>query len=296
MKSRNIIFIVFALLILTNVLAWIAVFDLARSQYLEIVFFDVGQGDSIFIETPQQHQILIDGGPTPVVLEKLGKEMPFWDRTIDLVILTHPEKDHITGLLEVLRIYKVENILWTGVIRDSLEYKKWISLLEKEGANIFLAKAGQIICADCKTWKAQVLFPLEKIAGHKMKNSNNSSIVLKLTVGNKDFLLTGDIEKSSELKLLKTNLKLKADVLKIAHHGSKSSSIPEFIKQVNPSSAVISVGKDNPYGHPHFEVLNTLNTYGIEILRTDILGDIKFITDGTVLKLKTKSEKRKAEN
>src|SRR3989344_6608219 len=116
--KKNIVFIILGVLVLLNVLAWIGVWQLNQSL-LEVTFFDVRQGDAIFIETPQGHQILIDGGPTSAVLEKLGKEMPFWDRTIDLIILTHPEQDHMAGLIEVLEGYKIENIFWTGVLRDT---------------------------------------------------------------------------------------------------------------------------------------------------------------------------------
>ena len=122
--SKKIILVIFGILIGLNILAWLAVYDLSKSQFLEVNFFDVGQGDSIFIETPQRHQILIDGGPDETILEKLGREMPFWDRTIDLIILTHPEHDHLAGLIEVLKRYKVENILWTGVSRTTSEYKE----------------------------------------------------------------------------------------------------------------------------------------------------------------------------
>ena len=141
MKKENekIIFSIFGFLFLVNLFAWLVVLDLRRHRVLEVNFFDVGQGDAIFIETPTGHQILIDGGPSLKIIEKLAKEIPFWDRSIDLIILTHPEKDHITGLLEVLKRYKVENILWTGIIKENPEYKEWVSLIEKEKANIKIA-------------------------------------------------------------------------------------------------------------------------------------------------------------
>ncbi|MDP3763597.1 MAG: MBL fold metallo-hydrolase, partial [bacterium] len=140
--KRNPVLIILGILVGLNLLAWLAVWELGSGTGLEVTFFDVGQGDAVFIETPQGQQILIDGGPSSVILEKLGKEMPFWDRTIDLIILTHPERDHLAGLLEVLKSYKVENILWTGVVRDTAEYKEWQKLIQEEGAKIFIAKAG----------------------------------------------------------------------------------------------------------------------------------------------------------
>ena len=142
--KRNPVFIILGILLGLNILAWAAVWSL-RPQGLEVTFFDVGQGDAAFIETPQNQQILIDGGPTSIILEKLGREMPFWDRTIDLIILTHPEHDHMAGLIEVLKRYQVGNILWTGVVRDTAEYKEWQKLIKEEGAKIYIAQAGQQI-------------------------------------------------------------------------------------------------------------------------------------------------------
>lgn len=282
MKSQNLIATIILVLFGANILAWLVVFDLAKPKYLEVTFFDVGQGDAALIETPQRQQILIDGGPSSIILEKLGKEMPFWDRTIDLIILTHPEIDHLSGLLEVLKRYKIENILWTGVVREIPEYKEWQKLLEKEGANIFFVKTGQkISCTECRRqkWEMKILFPFQNLAGQRMeRSSNDTSIVAKLSSGQIDILFTGDIEAKTEQELVGRGLDLKSEILKVAHHGSKTSTIPEFIAAVSPEIAVISVGKDNPYGHPHSQTLENLR--GIKILRTDIDGDIKIKSDG----------------
>lgn len=270
-------------LFLSNILAWLVVYDLSRSRFLEVNFFDVGQGDAIFIETPDSRQILIDGGPGSAVLEKLGKAMPFWDRTIDLVILSHPESDHLSGLLEVLKRYKVENILWTGVKRNTAEYAEWLRLIEKESSNVFIVQAGKEATASGIVF--EVLFPLESQEGKEFKDSNNSSIVAKLTFGDTAFLLTGDVYKSAEEELIRREIALDSDVLKISHHGSKTSTSEEFIKNVSPDIAVISAAKDNSYGHPHQDVLETLEKYGINILRTDLDGDIKIFSDGKNLKI-----------
>ena len=304
-------FILFTLagLFLLNVLAWIAVFDLSKPRFLEVNFFDIGQGDAIFIETPQYHQILIDGGSTSAILEKLGKEMPFWDKSIDLIILTHLERDHMAGLIEVLKEYKVENILWTGIIRDTVEFKEWHDLLEKEKAKIFIAKTGQRITFSRRPGLVDkyidILHPFENLAGKEFKDSNDNSIVSKLTFGQPPFLFTGDISKSVEKELvIRENscvnspapyrtegsgtgcelARLKSDVLKVAHHGSKTSSSEEFLKEVLPEIAIIQVGK-NSYGHPHSEILERLENFGIRILRTDQIGDIKIISDGKNLKI-----------
>lgn len=286
-KNLKSVFFLFALLFCFNILAWIAVSDLNKLPLLEVIFFDVGQGDAIFIETPQKHQILIDGGPSPLVLERLGESLPFWDKTLDLIILTHPEHDHISGLIEVLKRYKVENILWTGIVRDTADYEEWKKLIEKEKAKIFIAQAGQKIL-----WKSgsdnfiSILYPFENLEDQVVKNTNNTSIIAKLIFGENSFLFTGDAYKSVERELLERGVKVNSDVLKVGHHGSKTSSSKEFIEQVSPEMAIISAGKENRYGHPYQEVLETLEKYDIKILRTDEKGDIKIISDGKNLIIK----------
>ncbi len=274
--TKKYVLVIFGSLFCLNVLAWLAVWELSRQRPLEVNFFDIGQGDSIFLQTPERRQILIDGGPDSAVLEKLGKEMPFWDRTIDLVILTHPEHDHISGLIEVLKRYKVKNILWTGILRDTAEYREWKELIQKEEANIYIAKAGQCVILDVT--QLCVLYPFESLEGQKFKDSNNTSIVAKLIFGETSFLFTGDVCKSVERKLLGLAEQLDSDVLKVGHHGSKTSTAPEFVEAVSPEVAVVSVGKDNYYGHPHPETIQALE--GTRFFRTDWDGDIKVISDG----------------
>ena len=131
------------LLFLVNLIIWQIIFYLNQDNFLEVTFFDVGQGDAIFIETPYKNQILIDGGPNSMILEKLAEEMPFWDKTIDLIILTHPDTDHLTGLLSVLESYNVERILWTGIVRGTSQCDKWKEMIEKENAEIIIAQIGR---------------------------------------------------------------------------------------------------------------------------------------------------------
>lgn len=279
---RNSVFIILGILASLNVLAWIAVFDLNRVEGLEIIFFDIGQGDAVFVETPQRNQILIDGGPDSAILEKLNTRMPFWDRTIDLIILTHPESDHLTGLIEVLKRYKVENILWTGIIRDTNEYQEWGKLVKNEDAEIKIAQAGQRI--NLSTYEIdryiEILYPFESLAEQEFKDSNNTSIVMKLVFGKNSFLFTGDTYKSVEKELIEKGISINSDVLKVAHHGSKTSTSQDFVREVSPQIAVISVGQNNSYGHPHQETLDTLAKYDITIFRTDLQGDIEIISDG----------------
>ncbi|MCH8741514.1 MBL fold metallo-hydrolase [Patescibacteria group bacterium] len=285
MQRNNDALVVLGILFFFNILAWIAVYDLSQPRFLEVTFFDVGQGDSIFIETPQGHQILIDGGPSSIILEKLAEEMPFWDRTIDLIILTHPEHDHLAGLLQVLERYKVDYILWTGIVRDTNENKEWRKLIEEEGAEIKIVQAGQEIRLGEGIY-FDILNPFENLEGKEFKNSNNTSIISLLVFNQNSFLFTGDAYKSVEKKIIGADANLKTDVLKVGHHGSKTSTSEEFIEQILPKIAVISVGKSNRYGHPHQETLAILKEYGIRVLRTDEEGDIKIISDGANLKIK----------
>ena len=278
MKKKTIIFFA-GILFLLNVFSWKEVFKLTGNNNLKIDFLDVGQGDSAFIETPQMRQILIDGGPSPVVLQKLAKRMPFFDRTIDLIILTHPEKDHLAGLIEVLQRYRVSYILWTGVVRDTSEYQKWIDALTKEqkqGAKIITVKSGQII--KIGKIKIDTLYPFEDFSGKNLKDSNDSSIVLRLVFDENEFLFTGDISSRVE-KFISEKVNLQSDVLKVSHHGSKYSTSALFLENVKPEIAVISVGK-NSYGHPTPETLQRLENFGIKVLRTDQGGDIEIISDG----------------
>jgi len=257
--------------------AWI-VFKELKYNNLEVVFFDIGQGDSIYIEVGGDFQILIDGGPTSAILEKIGREMPFYDRQIELLVLTHPDHDHLFGLLEVLRNYQVKNILWTGVVKDTAEYREWIKLIEEENADIIIAQFGQKIIFPSKRksdFYLLVLHPFESIQGREEKRVNDTSAVIQLVFGDNSFLMTGDISKKVEKQLVQRYKELKSDVLKVAHHGSKSSSCIEFIEAVNPKVAVISAGENN-WGHPSQEVLQRLAQFDIDILITKEIGDIKF--------------------
>jgi competence protein ComEC len=287
-NSNKILGLVLILLALANFYLWGYIFRLNGN--LHVVFFDVGQGEAIFIETPQGHQILIDGGSSKKILTKLGGEMPFWDRSLDLVILSHPEKDHLGGLNYVLRRYKVKNILWNGVEKDTKIFEYWKENLDKEKrkekAREILAQRGQKIRAG--NVQILVLYPFESLAGKKYQNSNDTSVIARLIFGKNSFLFTGDATKKTENQLIRENsllnsFKLASQVLKIGHHGSKTSTSKEFLKEVSPEVAVISCGRNNPYGHPHQEVLRNLQDFGIKILTTSQKGDIKIVSDGNNL-------------
>jgi competence protein ComEC len=273
-QIRKIAYIILGILFLIVILIWIAVFSL-KDQKLEIIFFDIGQGDSILINTKNNQQILIDGGPNNSVVDKLGKTLPFYDKKIELIILTHPDKDHINGLIEVVKRYQVDKILTTG-IECSTEVCQILSeQIQKKEIPIKIAQAGQTISLGDNVFLG-ILNPLENLSGENVKNKNDASIVAKLVAGENSVLLTGDITSKSEKKLVENNFKLQSDFLKIAHHGSKYSTSEIFLKEVSPETAIISVGK-NSWGMPTKEVLEKLDREKIKVYRTDIDGDVRVI-------------------
>jgi len=263
-------------LFIVTIFVWAFVFiDAKQDDILEVDFFDVGQGDSIFIETIDGKQILIDGGPSSIILEKLGKEMSFYDRYIDLIILTHPEYDHINGLIEVIKRYDIGAIITTGVVRDTNTYKEWIKVIKEKNIPIYIAQVGGEIVFDNNT-KLYILYPFENLSGQEVSNTNNSSIVGKLIYNDFKILLTGDIEKGIEKKLVNSSIDLRSDVLKVAHHGSKTSSTKDFLKAVASVVNIIQAGKDNKYGHPHDEVLLRM----ARVFNTGWTGDIEILSNG----------------
>lgn len=262
---------------------WSAVLGKEPSNYLKVDFLDVGQGDAIFIEAPNHNQVLIDGGPGRAVLSELGRVMPFYDREIDLIISTHPDSDHLSGLIEVLKHYKVDKILTTGVKSDTNGFKEWLSIIKDK--NIQIAEFGQIIQLS-KSANMYILSPFENLNGKEEENLNDTSIVSRLVYGDLEILFTGDGEKGLEKEMIDKNLDLKSNILKVGHHGSRNSTTEEFLKAVSPNVAVIQVGANNSYHHPHKEVLGRLA--GIKIYRTDQDGRIEVRSDGKEYKIKTK--------
>ena len=274
---------VFGVLLLVNWAAWGYV---TAGSGLRVTFFDIGQGDSIFVETPQGHQILIDGGPNSAVIEKLGKAMPFWDKTIDLMVLTHPEADHISGLVDVFKQYAVQNVLWTGVEKDTNIFAVWERALLAEDARVILARAPQKLVWSQNSANAflEILYP-DDSAIASVRAANNTSIISRLVFGGRSFLFTGDIEKTIEQKLVEEKNNLHADVLKVPHHGSKTSSSESFLAALSPRIAVMQVGAKNRYGHPAEEVMERFAAFGIPVLRSDLNGDILITSDGTSLRI-----------
>jgi len=284
-SDRKFLVLILLVFLGLNCLVWYEVFLVAQAQTLKVIFFDVGKGDSVFIETPKLTQILLDGGPSGKVLEKLARVMPFFDRQINLVISTHPDFDHLAGLVEVLKSYRVNAVGWTGVLGQSAEFREFMEEAEKEKAEKVVLKRGQRIRVG-NNLVIDVLAPVADFAGQTVKDTNTSSLVLRIVYGQASFLLTADAPVSVEKKLVEAGDNLQSDILQVGHHGSENSTSQAFLEKVRPKLAVIQVGKNNRYGHPNQEVLERLEKYGIKVLRTDEMGDIKMFSDGENLKIK----------
>jgi len=255
-------------------------------ERLHVSFLDVGQGDAILIRKGNQ-QVLVDGGPSPQAIGLgLGEKMPFWDRTIELVVSTHPSADHVAGLIEVLDRYRVEQVLSPALDFQSEIYSEWLRLVGENGIEVTAAQAGQQI--DLGGVIIEVLNPpLLPFTGTESDVDNNG-VVLRLSLGEIAFLLTADTMWQAEFELIARRANLASTVLKVAHHGSDTSTTAEFLAVVNPRLAVISVGADNRFGHPTPEVIARLEDRigAANIYRTDEQGTIEFITDGDRLWVK----------
>lgn len=263
-------------LFILNIFIWFIIFD-KNDNKLTVAFLDIGQGDAIFIEAPNGNQILIDGGPNKSVLRELNKIMPFYDRSIDVIVATHPDKDHIGGLPEIIDRYSIDFILESGAKNDtgvSLAFEN--AILQNQIKQIF-AKRGMRVNLGRGVF-LNILFPDRGVGDVE---SNTASIVAQLVYGNTKFMLTGDSPKTIEEYLVITDgEKLKSDVLKVGHHGSKTSSSEIFLGFVSPKYSVISAGVGNSYGHPHKEVIDILNQFASNILNTQNSGTIIFKSDG----------------
>ena len=258
-------------------LVWTAALG-GSGDRLTVSVLDVGQGDAILIETPDGRHVLIDGGASGLVLaQRLGEELPFWQRRIDLVALTHPDEDHIGGLVDVLERYDVEQVIAPPFEQEGPTFQEWRDRIDdRQIAYEELTAGGSIDLGSGVS--LDVLAPNPELLS--ADTSNNASLVMKLSWGNVSFLLTGDIEVEAEEALLASDVDLRSTVLKVAHHGSTTSSSEAFLAAVQPSVAVISAGANNPYGHPAPSVVDRLDAQSI-VLRTDQHGTIELTTDGS---------------
>ncbi|MFQ6028515.1 MAG: ComEC/Rec2 family competence protein, partial [Dehalococcoidia bacterium] len=256
---------------------------------LHVYFLDVDQGDSTLIVTPGGRQVLIDGGPeTESATGALSEPLAFWDRSLDLVALTHLDADHSRGLLEVLDRYDVSAVMVGIDDPESSLYPQWQAMLDRNGAQVIPVVRGQQIRLE-EGVLLEVLHPSSTSFTGSASDANNNGIVLRLVYGEVSFLLTGDIEAEAERQLLSSSLELQSRVLKVGHHGSDTSTTPEFLRRVNPELAVISAGANNPYGHPDAGVVSRLvEALGEEALyQTALQGTVEVVTDGSTVEVRT---------
>ncbi|HEX5578864.1 MAG TPA: DNA internalization-related competence protein ComEC/Rec2, partial [Candidatus Limnocylindria bacterium] len=251
---------------------------------LHLFALDIGQGDAILVVAPTGETALIDGGPDPdLTLRRLGERLPFWQRRIELLVLTHPHEDHLAGLLPALERYAVGLVLEPGRAYDNPSYPRFLYLAAHEpGGRLRLGRAGDVIPLGPAA-RFRILYPSADDAAGPLPEDdiNNASLVLLLESGRFRALLTGDAEAPVERRLLDRGLIGPADVLKVGHHGSESSTLPELLAHLRPSVALISCGAGNEYGHPHAITLEHLRAVpGLWIRRTDVEGTLEVVADG----------------
>ena len=235
-------------------------------------YIDVGQGDSIFIEMPNDETMLIDAGVSSFeetienYIKKLGYD------SITYLIATHPHADHIGGMAHIVNSFDIGSVYMPGAATDTRTFENLLETIQEKGLKIKTAKAG-ISIIDSRDLSVQFVAPAEDF-----DDLNNASAVIMLKYKDNSFLFTGDAEAEAE-KTISSDVN--ADVLKVGHHGSDTSTSDEFLARVSPKYAVISCGEGNSYGHPHSETLKKLDKAGVLVLRTDINGNITFTSDGT---------------
>lgn len=271
-KKKFHLFILFCLILAI----FIAVIFLLLGQQrrsLRVTFFDVGQGDASLIQAPNGQNILIDGGPSDEVLLGLSRVLPFWDRGIDLMILTHPHDDHVSGLISVLKRYKIDKALYTDVAGGDSSYQYWLNLAQRKKINLLnVADFDYInLSNDCGL---RIFYPKEDLSGQAWSNINNTSLVVQLDCLGHKVLFMGDAEVEVENYLLESDYNLNSQAIKIAHHGSDTSSSVDFLELVSPEIAIISVGENNYFNHPSQQIINRLERFNAKVYRTDENGNI----------------------
>jgi len=240
---------------------------------LKLTFLDVGQGDAALAVTPKGQSILIDGGPNDSVVTKLDKEIPFYNHQIDTVVLTHPHADHVAGLVAVAGKYQIGRVYMSGVTHTAPEYLAFLEILKKQNVSVQLVKSGDSLDFGGGI-KLDFLYPLESLRDQTAENLNLTSVVTRLVWGKSSAIFMGDLEAEGQEKLLASGQNVQSDILKVSHHGSKDSVDEKFLTAVNPKYAVISVGKDNQFGHPSRDMLDLLT--GKIVYRTDYDGNVRF--------------------
>jgi len=270
--------------LIASVLVWVwPHIDTVARDGLQVDYLAVGQGDATLVTTPDGIQVLIDGGPGSSVLTELGSVMPWWDRDIDMVVATHPDKDHIGGLVEVFDRYHVGVVVETDKDGDSAAARAYHVRAAAEQAEIVTARRGQVYTLGAST-TLEILYPETATDGDE---TNAASVVLRIVYGETSFLFTGDAPKRvEEYLVLAYGEHLKSTVLQVGHHGSRTSTSELFLDEVQPEFAVISAAPDSQYGHPHVEVTDLLFNKRVETYETAEEGTVTLLSDGQKVWLK----------
>jgi competence protein ComEC len=251
---------------------------------LRISFLDVGQGDAILVRTPSGHDMLIDGGPSDAVLARMNEEMSYFDRDLDVVIATHDDADHVTGLIPVFEKYDVRTIIVSPATSQTNIARDLHSRMDDETDDRRIGQRGDAIDFGDGV-VARILFPNGTVSAKA--ETNDASVNVVITYGEHSFLFTGDLSSKHERQLFGNTLPRGVTVYKAGHHGSKTSSGEELLSYVKPEYAVISAGKDNRYGHPNPEALERLHKYAKETISTIDRGTITFTSNGRILDMET---------
>ncbi len=270
-------------LLLAVVLVWSAVLDAPDGQ-LHVTFFDVGQGDACLVQTPEGHTVVIDGGLDGAVMSHhLGSSLPFWDRSVDLVVNTHQHEDHLCGLMPLASQGRTGFALYPSFEPETELHAQWMRALSGNGIEAVAAERGGLFDFGDGT----LLEVLGPEGSSDCSDCDDNSVVLRLSYGNVVFLFTGDIAEEAERRLCHSAENLDCTVLKVAHHGSDTSSCAQFVAAASPDIAIVSVGADNSYGHPSPDVLKRLATSGATVFTTAENGTIEFITNGRTITVHT---------
>ncbi len=269
--------IIAALLLCANLFVWYAVYVERPTNKLTIAFLNIGQGDAIYIESPTHNQLLIDGGPPRKILSELGGVMHFYDRSINMILVTNPDQDHIGGFIDVLNNYDVGEVVEPGTHSDSATYKTLEEDISAEHAKDEMAKRGMVVHLGGGA-DLHILFPDQDVSTWA---TNDGSIMAKLTYGSTSVMFTGDApSKTEEYTTSLSPDIMKSDLLKVGHHGSRTSASESFVIAVAPKYAIISAGVHNKYSHPHKETLELFQKLKIPVLGTYQMGRIVFTSDG----------------
>jgi len=259
----------------------------ATNETCRVTILDIGQGDAVLFQTTDGKDILVDGGPNSSILEALDRNIAQGDRDLDAVILSHPDADHVAGLIPVLERYNVTTVLTTGVHVATSIFSRWEKALDDEHASIIYGYRGEVMTVG-EHFRFEQLWPQEKLADVRWtavgKNgvggTNDTSLVGRVSCGGSTIMMTGDISGVVEDQLATRPEEVRSSALKVSHHGSRFSSTSAFFQAVQPDVALISVSKTNRYGHPHPTVLDRLQRSAIPFRRTDLEGDITLRSDG----------------